>query len=544
MVKSLSVRVSRLLLPFAVPDEDRGKPFTEEMELATIFCLAESEKGKGGVLKKGEEEIVFVAKACYPLWIVPWEGRNVLFDGINIINHQLSYEVMPDIQVFNDEVRGSAETRETYSAVLSDHLNYFQGFLNNEEKTIDGLITGSDFIKDLKSYFLEAKAIRRPLAKNVVLSPVLDKSAVSSSINELSDHYASLKKDVKSLRDTMKLLGMATKKRVRALNKEIKSIQKEFDKKISRTRTSVAKKRREIKRKYDQEVTKLSRNFEQQLQIHHQGHVKVEKERQRINAEINRCEAELRSSRINKNEADELKWRQRLDENRKILPALEKKLKDLEKKLESINANKRLELSKFREEYNSQVEAASLALRDIEALREAETRIRKREIELLENQSSTIVNHMDKLMKEKEVVIKEIEALGVSKIRKRYTIVYLPFYLACFQRDMKKRYVVFSPSFVCGMGVLTKFRSIFGTTKIRSLLEHRSKPITNLLNQVVPLIERNPVFENEVSEAGVQVNILRSRDARESIRRGLEDLKSEEWISENEFSQLLSIVTN
>lgn len=545
MVKSVSKRVARLLLSFAVPTEDRMKAFTKEMEMAAILCLVESERDKGGgfISKRVAEEIGFVAEACYPLWLIPWGKRNLLFDGLNIITHKLSYDVLPDVQAFADEVGGSGETRETYSVVLSDYFNYFQGFTGKEEKAIDGLITSSDFIQDFMFFLPEAKAIRKPMTDKIILSPALDKSAVSSSVRGLSDLSVSLKRDVGNLREAMKLLSTATKKRVSAIRGEIRKTQKEFNKKIARVKSSVAKKRREIKRKYDQGITNLSRTFEQQLQNLHQERVKAEKDKQRLTVEIDRCEAELRSSRIRKDEVGELQWRQRIKEHRKMLPTLDKKIKDVDKRIKDINAAKTLELSKLRAEYDAQVEAALADLREVEASREAETRMRQQEVELLEERSSMIINKVDKLMKLKEAAIKEIEGMGMPKSRRRYALIYLPFYLACYRRDMKKRYVVYPPSIVGGMGMLTKFKGVFGSAKIKSLLRHRSKPITNFLNQITPLIMRNPVFEKETSDAGTQANILRTKESLERIKKGLEELKSEEWISESEFLELKSIVS-
>ncbi|UCD26802.1 MAG: hypothetical protein JSV75_01380, partial [Candidatus Bathyarchaeota archaeon] len=65
---------TKLILPFAVSAEDRIKAFTKDMEIATIFYLAESnrEKGEGHILKKTDEKLVFIAEACYPIWLVPW----------------------------------------------------------------------------------------------------------------------------------------------------------------------------------------------------------------------------------------------------------------------------------------------------------------------------------------------------------------------------------------------------------------------------------------------------------------------------------------
>ncbi|MFQ5758394.1 MAG: hypothetical protein ACE5IF_01805, partial [Candidatus Bathyarchaeia archaeon] len=84
------------------------------------------------------------------------------------------------------------------------------------------------------------------------------------------------------------------------------------------------------------------------------------------------------------------------------------------------------------------------------------------------------------------------------------------------------------------MGILTKFKGVFGVTKAKSLLQHRSKVITTFLDDLLPLIEQNPVFEKEIVDAGIKANILRTKDSRKRIKKGLEELEEEGWISESE----------
>ncbi len=80
------------LLPFTVLSEDRVKRFKDNMKYATIFCLTEMGRNKGGLIrKKPPEEIVFVTEVCYPIWRTPWGKTSLLFDGLGLANtHCLS----------------------------------------------------------------------------------------------------------------------------------------------------------------------------------------------------------------------------------------------------------------------------------------------------------------------------------------------------------------------------------------------------------------------------------------------------------------------
>jgi len=115
-------------------------------------------------------------------------------------------------------------------------------------------------------------------------------------------------------------------------------------------------------------------------------------------------------------------------------------------------------------------------------------------------------------------------------------------YLACFQAEAARRYVVYPPSIAGTMGVLTKFKGIFGASRVKSLFQQRSKAVANILNQLVTVIERDPVFKRDLHDAAARISILRNKETCEGIRQGLAELRKEEWISENEHQAFASLL--
>jgi len=544
MVKNLSQLVAKLLLPFAIPAKDRATAFTKDMERAAVFYLAESDREKGGgrIFKKPAEELVFIVEACYPVWLVPWRDRTLFFDGLSVTTHTLRYDILPDAKAFDANIQESAKTREAYSAALSHNANYFQAFADKEEKTLEGLIKSPDFVKDFVSLLEGAVEIEKPLVGRTFLSPTIDESAISVSIEELSNFRAKLRKDINDLSESMKLLNATTKGQVKVIREEVREIEKKFDEEIAKIKPQIMERVQEIERKCHAEITKVSKNFDRQLQLLHKDHVKLEKKQERLNLQIDRYEAEIKSCKLRKDEGGELAWKQKLEKTRKELPSLQKGIQDLNKKIGDAETAKTLEIAKLRSECDASIEEATKDLRELEASREAEIRMKQQEIKSLEDMTSAIINQMNEKAVLKKATLKELEEMGAPKSRNEYALVYLPFYFACYEKKMKKRYVVHPPSVVGSMGILTKLKGVFGATKVKSFLQPRSKPLTTLLNQLVPLIEENPVFEKEISDAGIQANILKEEESRKLIRKGLEELKEEKWISENElqtFGKLL-----
>ncbi len=128
-----------------------------------------------------------------------------------------------------------------------------------------------------------------------------------------------------------------------------------------------------------------------------------------------------------------------------------------------------------------------------------------------------------------------MDAYGIDRPPTRSCeLVYLPFYLVRYETESERRYVTYPPSIIGSIGILTRVKGILGAAKMESFLHPYSKAITTLLEQLVMLIQKDPVLEREISDAGMQASILRVTELRIGVNRGLRELKSEKWLSEND----------
>ena len=272
----MAKRVRRFILPFAVAGKDRFSPFTKDMEMAAVFYLAERDrkKGEGRVLKKPEEKLVFIAETCYPIWLVPWRGMSLIFDGLEFTNQLISYDVIPDIKAFDTDIQASSKSREAYLAALSQNASYFQNFAGEEEKIIEGLIANQEFMHDLMDYFSAAEDIGEAETAKAILSPMLDECEVSASIDKLSELRDLIEEEITNLSRSMKLLSSATREQVKALQAEMKKSMKEFDKRIEKVKPKVMAKIKKIKGKRDEEVTRISKKYDRKLRSLHQNRVR------------------------------------------------------------------------------------------------------------------------------------------------------------------------------------------------------------------------------------------------------------------------------
>jgi hypothetical protein len=158
----------------------------------------------------------------------------------------------------------------------------------------------------------------------------------------------------------------------------------------------------------------------------------------------------------------------------------------------------------------------------------------------LEQQTKLILEQLGRTVKLREASIENFAKLGVKKEAELQDVVlfYVPFYVACYQVESKKRYLILPPSEANSIGLSTKLKGALGRAKIKQLLVPRFELITSLMDTIQVLAQQNAVFETEMRENGERTNILNTDSMRESIRKGLEYIRKEGWISEKEHQAL------
>lgn len=529
---------TKLILPFAVSAEDRIKPSTKNLQMAAIFYLAESnrKKGEGHILRKTDEKLIFIAEGRYPIWLVPWGKATLLFDGLGVSTHTFSHNRIPSAQAFNKDIRRNAKTWKTYSTALSRNTNYFKNYVGKEERTIEGLITSTEFIQDFSLYSLSVEKTEKTIAEKVVLSPIFGRTEISASVKDLANLKVRINKDIKNLNINMKLLNTTTREKVKEIRNEIQKIRKKYGKKIEEVRTRVTKKIRQIQDKYDKKINGISKRFERQLQRLHKDQVKAEKNQKRLKTEIKCYKTKLRSLKRRKNIRSESQLKLKLGKTRKKLPTLKKKITKIKTRIENLETTKNLEISKRKVECDARIEESKKILRELEASREAKIRIIQPEITTMEEKACLIMNQINEMIMSKKTSLSNFD--GITMAKTRCSLVHLPFYIVRYDLDSKKRYEIYPPSIVSGIGISAKLKAVFGATKMRHLLQPRSKAITAFLSQLVTLIQLNPMLEKELTETGIQGSILRTKKLRLDVKRGLKELKEEKWITKNELQIL------
>jgi len=541
----LSQKTSKLILPFSVLAENRTEPFMDEMEKASLYCFVELERQKGGgfILKKPEEEIAFLTKFSYPIWLVPWNRLNLIFDGLKTKNHPLNYRDIPEAKPFLENMQRSSRAMETYMAFLSDHLSYFQ--VPSEEKTmmIEALISEQAFLGEFDQYLSEAMEAEESSPKMVFLPSLIDETAIMATIQELEKLKSDFKTDLALLHESMKQLSRTTRNFVKAIRGEVRAIKEEFGEKIKKQEEVVAPKLKRINEEYDEQIVKLTKKFEAQLLPLQKEQVKLEKLKEQAIKKIERCNIEAKTCAANNDVVGERKWKEKANETKKELSEVEKQIEAVEERIKAVEESKSLETFKLRSEWEARIKEAKRDLLELESSRDAKIQIHEEEIERLEGLTANIIQQINNVVKLREADLINTDKLGIQQKYKTANLVYIPFYLACYQFETKKRYVVFPPSVANSMSFIAKLKGALGKAKVKQLLVPRFKAVTSLLEGLPALIERDAAFAREIYEAGDKANLLKGASAREEIKNGLEKLKFEGWLSEKEFASFSQKLT-
>ena len=532
--------IIQLLVPYTVLSQKRREPFTREMEKAAIFCLAERERKKGGGIfsKQPVEEFAFIAKVCYPFWLIPLGETTLLLDGLNFASHTLTYKNIPDVETFLKNFERSSKTRETYMAFLTEYLNYFRAPESEIENIVDGLIVNPEFLNEFEGYLSNATQVDSPPSEMVVISPTIDEEEVKTIKKELQSLKNRLTEETNLLYKSMKCLNAATGDYIKALRGEIREIEEKLGAELGKKEETVRRKVEEVREKYDTRITKISKDFEKQLYVLQQEKVKLEKKQKQLTDKIEHCEAEIKTAQITKDDVGEEKWKQELKKAKEQLAEVESELKETEKRIKEKESEKKIEIFNIKSECDAEISEIEKDLMEIEASRDAKIQIYKKEMEKLEELTSEIINKIDALVRLREATMVQFEKLGLKQKRRKCVRVHVPFYLACFRMQSEKRYAYFPPVEVNSIDASVKLKGVFGKTKIAQLLRPRSKAFNTLLNKLMILMEKNAVFRRGIDEAGAKLNVLRTKALREKIKEGLEQLRDEGWLSERELKTL------
>jgi hypothetical protein len=540
----LSSTVKRFIFPFT-PQKGRV-PFNTEVEGVAVYALAELERMKGGglIIKQPEEKIMFLAKMGYPLWLFPKGETTYIFDGLNNSAYTMSYFELPSAKVFMDSLETNLNTRENFTAFLTDHNGYFAQPKKEKELSLSNLIVDLDFKKELNAYRKEAVEVTGQPANLALLPPSLEEATISSMLWEIGKFQAVINEDAERLPECLRILNKTTSQYVTELDYAAEAVKDEANAKIKAQEEVINPKIASLTSEYKRRINDLTRSFDQELETLEKLRARAEKcvENDEEKIRLYRREAETQASK--KHLIYEKRWKEKIAQTKKELNGLKKELKRIAKSVKNTTKQKNAETAKLQFGLDAEIKHARQPLLDLETARDAKMLVFKREAEKLARLEKPVVDGLNSAIKLEEAIKAKFAMLGIiDQQLKSPALFYVPFYVACYQSGLSKRSVFLPPSTGAGIGFAAKLKGAFGRSKIKELFTPRFKSISTLIDRIQALTKQDSFLNSQIKGLGEKNNLLNTSLTRGNIGKGLDYLRTGGWLSDKEYQVVSNSLT-
>ncbi len=520
-------------------DQKGSKP---DAMAAAVFAVAEMARNKrsGLLSRQSQESLVFLAKVGYPLWLFPKDKTVLLFDGLGSFIHELPYAEAPSAKAFLAALEANQRPRENYLSFLSAHGSYFKQVPDEKTFALRGLIVNPDFKGEFESYLKEATEISE---SPILLSPTLDEEKISTSLTDFNKLQSQLRDNQTKLAECLSLLRKTNSQYITEIEYEIISATEEANAKIKAQAEFINPQIAALKKTYSKKIKRVTTSFDKGFRDQQKYWVKTERLIKRLEIKIRQYEREAKRQGKQGHKIYEKRWKDKIKQAEKELSGLKKELKDTEDAFKQIIKQKADVLANLNFELDSQVKSVRQPLVKLEEVRDAKTFALKQENNKLLALEKPIAEDLEQNLKLEENINAGFDDLGINGLQiESPTLVYVPFYVACYEYGSARRYLCVPPSTISTTDFSSKLKGALGISKTKNLLTLRFKTISTLMDNVEALTWHNSVFERELWSVGERSNLLKNSGFTANVRMGLVYLKRVGWLSEREETELSSLV--
>lgn len=501
------------VVPYATVDDRRDVPFTRELELASLFVLAEA--------RRGREPLSGITLVYYPFHIRSWEGRILLIDQLGLNRTQIRYRIIPDVEDFKRAVDATSSDPDAFSKTLMEKGPVFKGFAGRKNVSINGLIVQPGKSKELSEILEKTKALD-PIDEPAVFKPILNSDDIASIIDSIRSLRRDIEGDVKSLNEAKRSLKGALETSRKALENEIEEI---------RARGAEAKARmmkdfERAKRRYGE---MLERNLKEIREEYKKKSAPFTRERKRIKRKLSKRRRkleQLRAEGADPTEAESLSGE------------IEAKVKEVEDSISSLRDRREAEVGEARARYKADLGSEEDKIREEEARCRDEAQRRVKEISELKAAAKKVTVQINRLIRSKRGKLGSLSRLCFD-LKTETADLYVPFYVFHYGG---RKFDFYPPVVASGArGLLSRFKRMFADniqSKITQLIRPRTDFMETYLAKAVRTLSMRKGTAPAHRRAVDGLNLLRSREAVDKIMAGLVKIRREGWIGDNEYIRL------
>jgi hypothetical protein len=534
-----------LILPYVVRDKARKKPFTPDMEVSAILCLAEARRKKPGILNASYEKVSFVSKLHYPIWAVPWKDSCLLVDGLKIFSHTFPYVKLPNVELFTEEIKGSVVDKGQFLNTLRKNAQTFE-IPKLTQISLEAIFAEENLLRVLSEYLEQGSALKKGQSEQVALvPPKLNEKGALETARKAIGLWRQIQSDIKGLQYAISVLNEETDFEEEMILREIEHVHELYETKIAPLRPIVEKRVEKLFLKRDAKIARLDKAVERKLTSRLKEKRRHERELERLERSLIEYKKRLERSKRRGNDISASKWEHRIKVYQNKLSETRRKLQSVSELIDHIRRQGELNVQKVKADYQFLIENEKKKISDLEESRRLEVESRKTQIEEMKTQASIIVERIQHLIELKRSEASKIREATIPHKIEEITLLCLPFYLVRYETKEKTRYLVFPPAVAMDFkGIVVKLQKALHRFSLQSrlklLLRSKSTALEKMLEKhLLKKIRSDNTLEEAVYELGASNNILDSLGLKETLTRGTEELGNEGWISREERRALL-----
>lgn len=534
-----------LILPYSTEDKIRKKPFTVDMEISAILCLAEAQRKKPGILDASSEKISFISKLYYPIWFIPWKESCLAVDGLEIFSHTFPNAQLPNVEFFAEEIKRSAADKEQFRITLRKHTQTF-GTPKLAQTSLHAIFAEENLLSTFSEYFEQASILKERQSQHAALiPPKLNENEASKKVEKAVDLWKRIRSDVKALDYAIHVLAEETSFEEEMILREIEHLREIYETKIAPLRPIVEKKVEKLFLERDAKIARLDKFAERKLTTRLREKRRLERESERLERNIIEYKEKRKRSKRRGNDISESKWEHRLSLHQDKLAEIRRKLQSVAGLIETIQRQREFDTQNVKTDYQLSIETEKRKILDIEASRELEIESRKHQIDEMNAEVSILIEQVRRLIELKKSEASKVEEAAISYKLGEITLLCIPFYLVRYETKDKIKYVLFPPAIAMDFkGIVMKLQKTVHRfslqSRIRLLLRPKSSSLDKMLKtELLAKIRSNKSLEEVVWERGVTNDLLHHQDFEQILTKGIGELKNEGWITREEQDAIL-----
>lgn len=540
-----------LILPYAPLDASRKQPFTAEMELAALICLAETKrKKKGGILHRQEERIVSVSKLYYPLWLVPLGNDYVTVDAMKLFSFEAIYGKLPDYASLMAEIESSKKSYERLSKLLMQNLKTFEDFASSDKMMIEGVIQDKELQAAVAEYFRkEATAKESQPSESAFLPERIGKENALAKVNDVAELLKKNQLDKEALQGIVSALDDATETIGEELLKKIENVKQEYHERIDELRSIIEDTVDHLTKERDEKTRTVIATTDKELEIRIQEKAEYDKSLEALEKEKAEFEEKKQLAKMRKDELYTKSWKLQVNEREKRISELSKKIRKLQEHIDKTMKEKEKSLKQTNETYAALISAETDKIPALEASRDKEVMEIQESIEQVRSQTALIAQRVNGLVEEKEDFITKLREATTAWKLDGVIGLRVPFYVLYYLGESRERYEFHAPVLASSPeGLLKKIKQkLWGfslESRLGVLLRERSKALEKMFSSTLAKrIEEDHELRNQIREKSGTNNILMTSNFKEQLTKGIEELMKEEWVKPEERDMILGMFT-